>query len=257
MINRKEMKRRARAAMGGRSPSVYVVTFIYFVIIVALTILDIGVNTGGNFLAYLEGEYIEPGLFGTIVLLGISVMNLVIGVGYTWYCLCVSRGMPAGYGELFDGFGIFFQLILLQILTALYLLIWYILVALSCMFTFFVADTIDNVLVDIICMVVVLGSVTLLIMAAYRYSFAVFILMDDPDKGPVQCLRESSNMTFGHKGKLFMLDLSFIGWMLLSVIPGVMIFVMPYTQVTLSNYYNYLSGWKPETPALPDPEIEI
>lgn len=56
------------------------------------------------------------------------------------------------------------------------------------------------------------------IIAALRYSQAFFILADDPTKGILQCINESKWMMKGNKGKLFCLELSFFGWMLLTFI---------------------------------------
>ena len=56
--------------------------------------------------------------------------------------------------------------------------------------------------------------------AAIRYSQAVYILADDPTKGIRQCMDESKEMMKGNKLKYFCLCLSFIGWALLSSIPA-------------------------------------
>ena len=58
------------------------------------------------------------------------------------------------------------------------------------------------------------------IIASIRYSQAFFILADDPSKGIRQCMDESKAMMKGNKSKYFLLSLSFIGWMLLAVIPS-------------------------------------
>ncbi len=58
------------------------------------------------------------------------------------------------------------------------------------------------------------------IIAAFRYSQAFFILADDPNKGIRQCIDESKDMMKGNKGKYFLLQISFIGWALLSAIPA-------------------------------------
>ena len=56
--------------------------------------------------------------------------------------------------------------------------------------------------------------------ALYKYSMAFYILADDPQKGIMQCIRESKEMMKGNKAKLFLLELSFIGWFLLASIPA-------------------------------------
>ena len=58
------------------------------------------------------------------------------------------------------------------------------------------------------------------VIAAYRYSQAFYILADDPRKSPHQCIEESKQMTMGNKMALFLLDLSFIGWIILAQIPA-------------------------------------
>lgn len=58
------------------------------------------------------------------------------------------------------------------------------------------------------------------IVASIRYSQAFFILADDPTKGIRQCMDESKAMMKGNKAKYFCLNLSFIGWMILSSLPS-------------------------------------
>ena len=62
----------------------------------------------------------------------------------------------------------------------------------------------------------------------------------------MDCIRESKRIMSGNKGQLFVLDLSFIGWWILSGIPIVGLFVrvwvVPYTQMTYALYYTTLTG---------------
>lgn len=58
------------------------------------------------------------------------------------------------------------------------------------------------------------------IIAAIRYSQAFFVLADDPDKSIRQCMEESKFMMKGNKAKYFLLQLSFIGWVILASVPG-------------------------------------
>ncbi len=62
-------------------------------------------------------------------------------------------------------------------------------------------------------------------------------MIENPTLGVFDCLRLSSQMMNGHKRELFLLDLSFLGWFLLSLIPGVVIWTAPYTGITYTNYY--------------------
>ena len=61
------------------------------------------------------------------------------------------------------------------------------------------------------------------IIAAYRYSMAPLLMRDHPDWGATQCINESKRLMVGNKGSLFTLDLSFIGWLILSILPALIV----------------------------------
>ncbi len=229
MLDRSLLKADARRAMKGRNPSVYLVTLAMIGIQYVLSWLSTKLQLGGMNVE----DYIEAVLSGyapvmspiaSIVDFAMSLMLAVLTAGYAYYALRVSRGQEAGFGELFDGFGIFFKIIGLNIVMGVFIALWGLLL-------------------------IVPG-----IVAAYRYSMALFILMDDPDTPIMECIRRSKEITRGHKGQLFVLELSFIGWTLLCIIPFVSIFVNPYYQITRANYYNVLSGWQPDPQDYQEPQ---
>ena len=57
------------------------------------------------------------------------------------------------------------------------------------------------------------------IIAAIRYSQAYYVMVDHPEYSISQCVDESKMRMQGNKGKYFILNLSFIGWILLCGIP--------------------------------------
>lgn len=81
------------------------------------------------------------------------------------------------------------------------------------------------------------------IVASYRYSQAMLILYDNPDITVLEALRRSKAMMYGNKMTLFIQDLSFIGWFILSIFPGFYIgflWTMPYYYVTRIAFYDSL-----------------
>lgn len=78
------------------------------------------------------------------------------------------------------------------------------------------------------------------IIKSYEYSMSFYILAENKGKPALECIKESREMTKGHKMELFVLSLSFIGWSLLGYITfGIAyIWVLPYMQTTLTNAYN-------------------
>ena len=225
-IDRAEMKAQARSAMRGRKPSVLLVALLFFLIVALLQGLSMRLQYPNLDPAKLEQWLMEENIEAiqaalsekisfTAELLNTAVvlMEIMISMGFSCYSLRVVRGdQEAGFGDLLDPFGYFYKVILLHLLRACLILLWALLF-------------------------VIPGVV-----AFYRYSLAEFILIDDPDKPLLECLRESKELTRGHKGELFVLDLSFFGWILLSAIPFVSCYTSPYIRMTHANYYRALSG---------------
>ena len=138
----------------------------------------------------------------------------VVGVGFSLFVMnSVRRSQPA-LGNLLDGFGMFPRVLFLIILQIVFIFLWSLLL-------------------------VIPG-----IIAAYRYSFAVYVMIDHPEMSAMDCLRESKRLTTGYKRQLFLLDLSFIFWFLLTMIPVVgyiaQVYVTPYMESTRVLYYEQI-----------------
>lgn len=125
-------------------------------------------------------------LSGLYVLLISGAMEL----GITLYFLATFRKHNVQLTDLFLGFERFGKALGLFLFRSLFVFLW------TCLF-------------------IIPG-----IIASIRYSQAFFILADDPSKGIRQCMNESKSMMKGNKAKYFLLELSFIGWALLSTIPS-------------------------------------
>ncbi len=80
------------------------------------------------------------------------------------------------------------------------------------------------------------------IIKAYSYSMALRIYAENPHKGARECIKESMAMTDGHKWELFVLELSFIGWIFLMPFTlGILgIWLIPYMSATFTNAYESL-----------------
>ena len=80
------------------------------------------------------------------------------------------------------------------------------------------------------------------IIKSISYSMSMFILAENKGKSALECINESKKMTEGHKAELFVLALSFIGWILLGFLTfGIAyIWVLPYMEATFANAYQSL-----------------
>ncbi len=76
----------------------------------------------------------------------------------------------------------------------------------------------------------------------YSYRMSFFILADNPEISAADALNESKRIMQGHKFDLFMLDVSFIWWYVLTFITlGIAsIYVIPYVNTTVTNFYRSL-----------------
>ncbi|AIQ58389.1 DUF975 family protein [Paenibacillus borealis] len=77
------------------------------------------------------------------------------------------------------------------------------------------------------------------IVKSYAYSQVPYILADNPHIGYNRAVELSKQMTHGHKFSMFVLDLSFIGWILLGLLAlGIgVLFVQPYINATKAELY--------------------
>ena len=77
------------------------------------------------------------------------------------------------------------------------------------------------------------------IVKAYAYSMTPYILKDNPELSANEAINLSKKMMKGHKFDLFMLQLSFIGWYILSIFTfGIgMLWLVPYTTTAQAAFY--------------------
>lgn len=80
------------------------------------------------------------------------------------------------------------------------------------------------------------------IVKSYSYYMMAYILTDHPEMGWKEAIAESKRMMNGYKWKLFVLHLSFLGWIILSCFTfGILlIYVIPYMQQAEANFYRML-----------------
>lgn len=227
------LKSRAKEVIVTSNPRVITVGFVYLLITIILSALgsrvmsvNISQSEAMNYMRYaMDGNYeyalkyaetMTPPPAAYAINFLLMMLSGIVGTGFLIFLLNTIRNRKPCFENLLDGFGFWWKIILLDLLQSLLVGLWSLLL--------FVPG----------------------VMAWYRYSQASYILIDDPSKSPVQCLRESKAMMNGHKKELFLLDLSFIGWYLLGLIPyvgyAVEVWSMPYIGMTKALFYEKLLG---------------
>ncbi|WP_455592627.1 DUF975 family protein, partial [Bacteroides sp.] len=141
-------------------------------------------------------QYINPS-FGLI-----SILLLPLHYGFAILFLDLLRGVKLDLGRLFDGYKGFGRILGTGLLQAIYTLLWLLLL-------------------------IVPG-----IVKSYSYAMTSYILKDHPELQYDAAISKSMVMMSGYKMKLFLLDLSFIGWGILCLFTlGIgFLFLSPYMQ---------------------------
>ncbi len=229
-INRAALKADARAAMAESRANPYITALVFVLVSYLLNYLSMrlvnyddimgylyayamGAELDQETLMYVYNRLTEPNFAGRLIDLLISIVQLMLSAGFMLFCLRAVRRLENSVGNLLDSFGMFFRILGLQIVEGIFVFLW------SLLF-------------------VIPG-----IVAAYRYRLAFYILLENPEMGIMECIRRSKELMYGRKMELFVLDLSFIGWNLLTVIPFVSVYVLPYTETTYAGYYVAVSSW--------------
>lgn len=93
-------------------------------------------------------------------------------------------------------------------------------------------------------LILFLVSYIWMILKSLYYSLTTFIAIDNPNMSSSEVVNESRRMMEGNRWKIFVLSLSFIGWIILTVCTfGIGYFwVLPYMQIASICFYESLLG---------------
>lgn len=136
-------------------------------------------------------------------------------VGLSGYFIDFTKQRNPDFDGLFNGFkDSFGNSIVLLLLTVLFTLLWALLF-------------------------IIPGIIKLI-----AYSMAPYLMAENPSITATEALDESQRLMDGHKMDYFILQLSFIGWILLGLITfGIaFIWVAPYMQAATAEFYIEISG---------------
>ena len=151
-----------------------------------------------------------------------------LSLGVCMIYLGLTEGKKAEVGTLFQGFQSFGKSIWLSILVAVFTFLWTLLLYIP-------------------------G-----IIKGLSYSMAFYVLADNPEMTAREALRESKEIMHGHKWELFVLQLSFILWMILGLftLGFAYNYVIPYMSTTVANFYQKIKR-QPQVVETPVEEVPV
>jgi len=84
------------------------------------------------------------------------------------------------------------------------------------------------------------AGIVFIFVKSAEYFMAQYILANHPNVTAIEALNLSKRMTYGHKGKIFVMGLSFFGWQILNVLTlGILgiFYVNPYMYMSLAGMF--------------------
>ena len=221
MWNRQQVKEQAKQIMKRNYWKMFVVTLIASTLTgEKTTIIERVQDFASNNISYDTSPIFYSSNFQYIFYSFISVAS-ILGIFYTIFIgnvIVVGKNRyfiknhveNPELGEIFSGFkGNYLNVVKIMFLMDLKTLLW--------LFLFIVPG----------------------IIKAYEYSMIPYLLAENPNLSADEAFSLSKQMTTGQKADLFVLDLSFIGWIILGLICcGIgILFVLPYPQATRAEVY--------------------
>ena len=145
-----------------------------------------------------------------IMIILISIINYIFQIGLTKYMINFVQNKKKSLKELFTNFKNYKKIIITYLYQIKNIFLWALLL-------------------------IIPG-----IIKKYSYSLVPYILIDNKNLKAKDILKLSEDMMKGHKKDLFILNLSFIGWYILSYFTfGILLlWLAPYMLVTTANFYN-------------------
>lgn len=161
----------------------------------------------------LLGNEVGPAILNLIGLV-LFILALPLTWGYQTLFLGAVRGGEATAKDLFEGYNkeLFSRVLTTTLLYYVYVFLWSMLL--------FIPGYIKS----------------------YSYAMTPYILKDNPEMKNNAAIEESMRMMDGHKLELFLLDLSFIGWAILSILTCCIgfLWLVPYMNMARVNFYEDL-----------------
>ena len=219
LLNRRQLKTTAKAILRAAQVNPRAITALYLLLTLLLDQIPSLLSPQSE---TLSGGIQPLQLFVTVI---VELAGTVISFGWILYCMGIYQGQRKEYATLGDGFSFAGKIIALSILEGLLLGVR-LLPASLCIYAVYFSGMPMSSTEATICGVITVFSLYLTITAFYSYRFAAYNLCQQPEQGSLRSLRMSVLQTRGYKRQLFFLDLSFLGWALLALLPSLYLLVL-------------------------------
>ena len=221
-------RKQARAALKGKWPMSAIAYFLFSLItgtVMSIAIIPMYISMIAMSMTQepsINGSFLLAVLFayGFIFLVGIFLVP-PLTVGLSRIYLDLIDGKDVRFENLFayfkKGYGTTVRTYFLYGILIIAAVTPVIIAAIGAIVAGVLGSVVGAVLAAILMLVGSAVSIVLVILIAYRYTLVPFILAEYPTLRAIDVLRNSAALMKGNKWRLFCLQISFIGWMLLMI----------------------------------------
>lgn len=206
---------------------------------------------------FVQGLLPETGLLTTIINIGIYAIEIPLGFGlvFTFFKLFYGQDVKAfsfwslGFDNFGRSWGITFRTALKLIVPFILIVVSFILISVSISMatTSALLSAIGNSssssssgFLMIVSVILLIVSIIWIVMKSYYYSLAQYVAFENPNLTCKECVEKSKELMTNRRGKLFGLELSFIGWAILTIFTlGIgALWLLPYEQMATIAFYD-------------------
>lgn len=193
---------------------------------------------------YLVEEYsTEIMIFAGLSFL-IGLYRTIMEFGYTSYAVRMARNEQPGFGHVFDGFLRPVHVLGSVLLQGLLITLWTIPFQAGMAAFLYWSIQHNSALFLVLSWTCMIGAMVVGVVKDYSYRLAWYFMLDDPACSSRKAISRSKTHMRGWKLDLLFLDLSFLGWRILSGLTlGLLdVWVKPYRRATEVNFYDFLTS---------------
>lgn len=208
-------------------------------------------------IGFVQGLLPETGIIALIVSITVYVIEipLAFGVVYAFFKLFYGEEVKAfsfwtlGFDNFKKSWGIALRTLLKLLVPFILMVVSYLLIiggyimAISSALVDSSSSVAGSGFLMIIGVVLLISSTIWMAIKSYYYSLAQCVAFDNPDLTATECVEKSKELMTNNRGKLFCLQLSFIGWAILAAFTfGIgLLWLFPYMQVATVAFYDKLA----------------
>lgn len=208
-------------------------------------------------IGFIEGLFPESmeEIFGLVN----TIINVPLSFGLVFAFLKLFNGEDVkafdfatlGFSNFGKSWGVAFQIFLKMILPEIAVIVAFVIIMVGGVSMGLMAFSTQSsgasafsMFMLVIGVILLVASIVWLITKSYYYQLAILVAIDNPDMSGADAVEESQRLMTGKRASLFCLELSFIGWAILSVATmGIgFLWLIPYVHLAKIAFYKYALG---------------